>query len=159
MSVMRRTTPLALFAMLFLLSACASSDGFEQGSMATCQPGDPLEISAGVSQASMFADGRAVVSVEVANNSASDVTVKSVRVEPQSPDPQRYDVLGGSSSETKDVKEGESQTFEVPVTIRIRDQMNAPRAQGYTIAVDATISVLLTNGDSTRCRFRIPVQF
>lgn len=150
---------LACLATLLLFSACASNDGFIAGDLDTCQPGDELEINAGVSQASMFADGRATVLVEVSNNSSSDVTVTQVRVDPQSPDVQRFDVMGGAVTREQEIKEGESGTFEVPVTIRIKDQMNAGRQRGYTIGVDATIMVKVANGDTTRCRFRIPVQF
>ncbi|HEY0156232.1 MAG TPA: hypothetical protein VGF28_02980 [Thermoanaerobaculia bacterium] len=151
---------IALTAMLLLLlSACASGDGFVANELDTCQAGDELELQAGIAEASMFADGRATVLVEVSNNSSADVTVTVVRVDPASPDQQRIEVMGGAVTTPHDIKEGESHTFEVPITIRLKDQMNAPRQRGYTIAVDTGVSVQTSSGISSRCRFRLPVSF
>jgi hypothetical protein len=146
-------------ALLFLLTACASNDGFVDQEIDTCQSGDELELRAGVGQASMFADGRATVAVEVSNNSTEDVTISNVRVDPTSPDPQRFDVVGGAVTTPQEIKEGESHTFEVPITLRIKDQDAAVRQRGYAIAVEAAVSVKTTSGISSRCRFRMPIQF
>jgi hypothetical protein len=150
---------IAPIAMLLLLTACASSDGFIENELDTCQAGDELELQAGIGQASMFADGRATVLVEVSNNSSADVTVSNVRVDPTSPDPQRIDVMGGTVTTPHDIREGESHTFEVPITVRIKDTMTASRQRGYAIAVEAAVTVKTTSGISSRCRFRLPVQF
>jgi hypothetical protein len=150
---------LASIAVLLLLTSCASSDGFIADEVDTCQPGDELELNAGIGQASMFADGRATVVVEVSNNSDSDVTVDQVRVDPQSPDVQRYEVLGGAVTTPQEIKEGEAHSFEVPITVRIKDTLNAQRQRGYAINVEAYVGVKTTSGLSSRCRFRLPVQF
>lgn len=154
---MKSIAPIAM--LLLLLTACASSDGFVDQGVDTCQPGDELELQAGVGQASMFGDGRATVMVEVSNNSSSDVTVNLVRVDPQSPDVQRYEAQGGAVTAPEEIAQGESHTFEVPITLRIKDQMNAQRQRGFTIAVDAAVTVKTTSGISSRCQFRLPVQF
>lgn len=149
----------AIAALLLLLTSCASNDGFVDQEVDTCQSGDELELQAGMGQASMFADGRATVVIEVSNNSSNDVTVSQVRVDPQSPDPQRFEVMGGTVTTPQDIKQGESHTFEVPITVRIKDQAAAPRQRGYAIALEAAVSVKTTSGISSRCRFRLPVQF
>lgn len=154
---MKSIVPIA--ALLLLLTACASDDGFVDQGLGTCAPGDELELQAGIGQGSMFADGRATVMVEVSNNSDSDVTVDQVRVDPQSPDVQRFEVMGGAVTTPQEIKEGESHTFEVPITLRIKDQATAMRQRGFAVAVDATVSVRTTSGISSRCRFRLPVQF
>ncbi len=154
---MKSIAPIA--ALLLIFTACASNDGFVDQGVDTCQSGDELEIRAGIGQASGFADGRATVSVEVQNNSTSDVTVKTVRVDPYSADPQQIEAMGGSVTTPQEIKEGEAHTFEVPITVRIKDQTMGMRQKGYAIAVEANVSVQTTSGISSRCRFRLPVQF
>lgn len=149
----------AIAALLLLLTSCASNDGFVDQGVDTCQAGDELELQAGIGQGSMFADGRATVLIEVSNNSNNDVTVNHIRVDPTSPDPQRFEVMGGTVTTPQEIKQGESHTFEVPITLRIKDQMGGPLQRGYAIAVEAGVSVKTTSGISSRCRFRLPVQF
>ena len=149
----------SIAALVLFLTACASGDGFVDQGVDNCAPGDELELQAGIGQASMFGDGRATVAVEVSNNSSDDVTVNLVRVDPQSPDVTRYEAMGGSLTAPQEIKEGESHTFEVPITLRIKDQMNGPRQRGFTVAVEAAVTVKTTSGISSRCRFRLPIQF
>ena len=149
----------AIAALLLLLTSCASNDGFIDQAVDTCQSGDALELQAGMGQASMFADGRATVVVEVSNNSNEDVTVSQVRVDPTSPDPQRFEVMGGTVTTPQEIAQGESHAFEVPITVRLKDQMAGQRQRGYAVAVEANVSVKTTSGISSRCRFRLPVQF
>lgn len=152
---------IAFLAMLLLLStACASSnDGFAASEIDTCQPGDELELQAGMGQTSFMGNGHATVLVEVSNNSNADVTVQNVRVEPDSFDRAQFDVQGGSRAFTQEIAEGESHTFEVPITFRVRDMTNAQRYRGTTASLEAALTVKLSNGDATRCRFLLPVRF
>ena len=101
--------------------------------------------------------------VEVSNNSNEDVTVDTIRIDPQPSvaNDQRvqYDFQGGSRDFDREIKEAETETFEVPVTIRLRDPVLTGQSRGITIAVEAAVMVKLANGDASRCRFRMPVRF
>ncbi len=148
---------------LLLLSACASNDGFIDEQMHLCEPGDPIEIMAGVLEPDVSMGGRMTVVVEVSNNSNEDVTVDTIRIDPQPSvaNDQRvqYDFQGGSRDFDREIKEAETETFEVPVTIRLRDPVLTGQSRGITIAVEAAVMVKLANGDASRCRFRMPVRF
>lgn len=150
-------------SLLLLLSACATGDGFVDDQIHQCEPGDPIELAAGVLEPDPSPDGRLTVLVEVANNSNEDVTVQQVRVDPYSMmngERQPLDFQGGARTVNREIKEGEDETFEVPVTVRLRDAMNmGGPSRGTTYAVDATVTVKLANGDASRCRFRMPVRF
>lgn len=156
-----------LCAVLFLLSSCATNDGFVADDLRQCEPGDPIEIAAGVMQPDVGMDGRLVVLVEVANNSDQDVTVDFVRIEShnsfsqQQQEQQRiaYDLQGASRNFDQEIKEGEDARFEVPVTVRLRDIGDAQMARGVTVAIDAAVTVKLADGSSSRCAFRMPVRF
>ncbi|HEX8254766.1 MAG TPA: hypothetical protein VF846_16600 [Thermoanaerobaculia bacterium] len=150
---------IAFLAMLLLSTACASNDGFVANEIDTCQPGDELELNAGIGEASFMGNGQATVLVEVSNNSNADVTVKNVRVDPESFDRNQFEVQGGSRAFDQEILEGESHTFEVPITFRVRDMMNAQRYRGTTASLEAALTVKLASGDAARCRFLLPVRF
>lgn len=158
---------IALFcAVLFLLSSCATNDGFVADDLHQCEPGDPIEIAAGVLEPDVAMDGRLIVLVEVANNSDQDVTVDYVRIEAHNSvfrdqDQQRiaYDLQGASRDFDREIKEGEDARFEVPVTVRLRDMGDAQMARGVTVAIDAAVTVKLADGSASRCAFRMPVRF
>ncbi|HYK02045.1 MAG TPA: hypothetical protein VE974_09825 [Thermoanaerobaculia bacterium] len=153
-------TPALLLALL-LTTACASSDGFVGNEVENCQPGSDIELSAGAGEASVFPDGRVIVMVEVANNSDHTFTVESVRVDPASRDEhQRYEVQGGSRAFDREIAEAEDALFEVPVTVRTRDTIDrGVRQGGVTAAVQVAVTVKLTDGNSARCQFVIPMRF
>jgi hypothetical protein len=151
-----------LCAILLLLSACATNDGFVANDIHQCEPGDPIEIQAGVVNPDVPMDGRMTVLVEVSNNSDKDFTVANVRIDPQQNVANQqvaFDFQGGSRTFDREIKEGESYTFEIPVTIRLRDSMNAGLSRGITVAADAAVTVKLADGDASRCRFVMPVRF
>jgi len=156
-----------LFAVLFLLASCATNDGFIADDVRQCEPGDPVEIAAGVLKPDVGMDGRLTVLVEVANNSTDDITVDYVRIEGhnsfrQDEDERQrgsYDFQGGSRSFGQEIKEGEDARFEVPVTVHLRNMTDAQLMRGVTIAVDAAVTVKLADGSASRCAFRMPVRF
>ena len=153
---MKKTAILALL----LLMSCASNDGFETGELRQCNVGDPLEINAGFVEQDTIPGGRINLTVEVQNNSDSDVTVKSVRVDPQVRPEEPLDVQGGARDFGREIAEGESATFEVPMSVSLRGgMMNAPGQRGVSYRVDAAVTVRLETGESYRCRFRLPVPF
>jgi hypothetical protein len=150
-----------LLALLLLLPACASRDGFVASEVETCQPGSDIELSAGAGETSAFPDGRVVVQVEVANNSDHNFTVQNVRIDPMSRgDQQWYEVQGGSLGFDREIPEGEDALFEVPVTVRTRSGMDRGVGQrGVSAAVQVAVTVKLTDGRSARCQFVIPMRF
>jgi hypothetical protein len=155
---------IALLCGVLLLSSCASSnDGFAAADVRQCEPGDPVEISAGVVDPEVRMDGRVTVMVEVANNSNEDFVVDFVRIEPHNALTEQpriaYDLQGASRTVNQEIKEGEDARFEVPVTVRLRDVNDAQFARGVTIAVDAAVTVKLADGSASRCAFRMPVRF
>ncbi|MDQ3281261.1 MAG: hypothetical protein M3Q69_07590 [Acidobacteriota bacterium] len=154
-------------ALFLLLSACASSDGFQNNQISTCAPGDPIGIDAGFQDpGSAVTGGRLTLLVQVANNSDADITVASVRADPQSASQQsRFEFTGGTKQVNRDIAEGEEATFEIPMNVRIVDrdmqnQMMRP-GQTFTAEIELAVTVKLANGDASRCRFRVaaPVQF
>jgi hypothetical protein len=150
---------------LFLLAACASSDGFVDETVKTCGPGDLLQIEAGMDPQSSPIEqlsSRLTMLVEVANNSNEDVTVKFVRVDPISTSRDSLIELDNGSRDFGEVvAQGDAHTFEVPLTARRRGGPLQQRATGNVRAAefDVAVTVGLSSGDSYRCRFRVPVFF
>jgi hypothetical protein len=144
------------------LTACASNDAFiSENEVETCQPGSDIELQAGTAEGNILPDGRAVVLVEVANNSDHDFTVQTVRVDalPQTADRTRYEVLGGTRNFDREVPEAEDALFEVPITVRMRETLdNVNRQQSITV-VQVAVTVKLTDGNSARCHFALPLRF
>ena len=152
---------LALLLAIYL-TACATKDDFiGANEVENCQPGSDIELQVGTAEGTILPDGRAVVLVEVANNSDHDFTVESVRVDPQ---PQsegrgRYDMVGGTRNFDREVPEAEDALFEVPITVRMRDTFdNVNRQQSVTV-VQVAVTVKLTDGSSARCHFALPLRF
>jgi hypothetical protein len=143
-----------------LLTACASSDGFMAGAeVENCQPGSDIELRVGAGGSPLLADGRVIVMVEVANNSDHTFTVESVRIDPASQSGNvRQQVQGGSRTFDREIPEGEDATFEVPIMVRMRAP-DSPGPRGVTSDVQVAVTVKLTDGNSARCQFVVPVQF
>ena len=144
-----------------LLTACASKDAFIPPQVETCQPGSDIELNAGAGEGSDLPSGRAVILVEVANNSDHTFTVESVRIEPMSRSDERwFEVQGGSRDFNREIPEGEDALFEVPVTVRTRGMMDRGVGQrGVNASVPVAVTVKLTDGNSARCQFVIPMRF
>jgi hypothetical protein len=151
---------IAIFALL-LLASCATNDGFVDDEVRQCNVGDPIEINAGFLEAVTPHGGQANLTVEVQNNSDADVTVKNVRIDPQmQAQDSPLEVQGGSRTFGTEVAEGESATFEVPMSIRLRSgMMDGRQRRGFTYRIDAAVVVQLEGGEAYRCRFRFPVPF
>lgn len=149
-------------ALLLALSAlsCASNAGFEANDVETCEPGSDIEIQAGAAETSVLPDGRVMALVEIANNSDRPFTVANIRVDPQpSAERSRFDVQGGSRRVDREIADGEDALFEIPMTVRLRDTLDATPQRGVTVAVHVAVTVQLEGGDSARCRFLLPVRF
>jgi hypothetical protein len=153
-----------LCAVLFLLSSCATNDGFAKPVERLCEPGDPVEIAAGVLTPEVAMDGRVTVVIEVANNSNEDITVDFIRIDSHNQFSQQsprieYDFQGGSRDFDQEIKEGEDARFEVPVTVRLRDMASVQMGRGVTVEIDAAVTVKLADGSASRCAFRMPLRF
>jgi hypothetical protein len=159
---------IAIVTALLFLSACASSDGFEKNPVSVCSPGDPIAIEAGFQDpgTSIGTGGRMTLLVNVANNSDAEITVASVRADPQSVSQQSaFQFDGGVREVNREIAEGDDATFEIPVTVRVvnRDMQTEMMRHNQTVTaqLEVAVTVKLANGDASRCRFRVPapVQF
>ena len=153
----------ALPLLLALLVSCASSDGFVDKRVNQCGPGQPVEMQVGLqggSNRSERMDDRLTLMVEVANNSADELTVKYIRVDPMAMDAQAgaYELQNAYKEVGETIASGDDQLFEIPVTGRMRtlDMQNRQRVSG---AVDLAVTVGLEDGSSYRCRFRVAAPF
>ena len=145
-------TRLSLF-LLFLFAGCASSTAVMDKRTFRCEPGQDLEIRAGVFDpvAAREGSGPMVYKVEVANNSHSELTVTYVRIQPTNQ--QRAD---GSDvvSRTYDkvILPGKDHVFEIPVNdVWVRSPEFSRRLAARRFPFSAIVA--LSNGDSYHCEF------
>src|SRR6185295_513627 len=121
MKVMRLSALLPL--LLFLAAGCVSSnDGFIDNSSQECGPGQDIEISIGIdppSSPSERYENRLTVLVEIANNSHEEITVKSIRIDPEIGNTNtatRFDLQSAFKEIDESIPEGESARFELQMT-------------------------------------------
>ena len=149
---------IVLSSILLFSAACASSSGVIRSTF-DCSPGQDLEIRATLDDPSRSGEqiGQYMFLVEVANNSHGDLTVKSVRVDP---DEASRRVRGSVALEraqkefNETIAEGTEHVFELPATSMgsvIRPLQN----QVVSGPVEFVVTVVLTNGDSYRCPFAV----
>jgi hypothetical protein len=154
----------ALLPLLLVFAACRSSnDGFIDNSAQECGPGQDVEISVGIdppkSPSERF-ENRLTVLVEVANNSHEEITVKSIRIDPEIGNTNtgtRYDFQSAVKEVDESIPEGESARFELQMTGQLRISMDAESQRQHVTGVDVAVTVLLANGDHYRCRYQLPV--
>ena len=143
-----------------LLTACASNDGFVGGNQVeNCQPGSDIELRVGAGATDLLADGRVIVLVEVANNSDHTFTVESVRVDSTRNEQVQHQVQGGSRTFNREILEAEDATFEIPITVRMQRPLDQVNQRGISAGVEVAVTVKLTDGNSARCNFYVPVRF
>jgi hypothetical protein len=137
---------------LVVLAACASPTAVIDQRSFNCGPGQDLEIRAGLEdplRGEAAALGQLTFLVEVANNGSTDVTVKSINVEPR----MRGDVemRGVTRDFDQTIAEAEEHVFRLPATdfgtVIRGDATTLPRAFEFLVVVR------LTNGDVYRCPF------
>ncbi|MEO8382607.1 MAG: hypothetical protein ABI779_23310 [Acidobacteriota bacterium] len=144
--------------LLLFAAACASSDGVIQNAF-DCSPGQDLEIRATLDDPSRSGEqiGQYVFLVEVANNSHGELTVKSVRVDP---DESARRVRGSLALEraqkefNETIAEGTEHVFELPAT-SMGSAMQPLQNQVAPGPIEFVVTVVLTNGDSYRCPFAV----
>lgn len=147
-----------LFSVL-LLAACASPTAVMNKRTFHC--GEP-DLEVGVEGG--FEDprqseqiGERNFLIEVANNSHAEITVISVRVEPDQRNRVRYE--GAFTGEDVVIAEGDAHLFRLPA--RLGTTMDPPidpsrfRNAEY---VEFVAAVELSNGDQYRCQFRAPLE-
>ena len=153
--------PSALLLATFLLTACASNnDGFVDQRVHTCKGGEEIEIEAGLDMpgAGMENFGsNAMAHVQLSNNSDDDVTVKNIRVDPRlNSGPVDFTIEPGFLEVNAVLPEAESEQYEIPLSLRRSTFAGDPRMTNTrNVTCDLDVTVLLANGESYRCRFRV----
>lgn len=143
------------------LTACSSGSGLIDQRTMDCGSGQPVDIIAGMQQSGMrgrgdFGGDRAMLVVNVANNTHDDVTVANISAD-QITDAQTvyvYDRANLNPNAT--IAEGEEQTFELPMTARLFNNLGERRDDAMrreNEAVILALKVTLSNGDSYLCRY------
>lgn len=153
---MRLAAPLLL---ALLLPACSSStDLIDQRSLG-CDPGQDVSIQAGLNGAREQGMGsdRLDVVVEVSNNSHDEVTVTFVRVDQGNAGEAPYRIENSYRRFDQVIPEGEDHTFELPTTGRINPQ-SSTRSISSSQGIEMIVTVGLSNGDSYRCVFAVPIR-
>ncbi len=151
-----------LLAILLVTAACASSnDGFIDQRANNCAPGQPIEIEAGLDVPGGLDNfgTDATAHVQLSNNSDDDLTVQQIRVEPRINSDIGYQLDHGSISVNKVLKEAESERYEIPISVRrsgtFMEDRRPPVGNARTTTADLDVIVLLSDGASYRCRFRV----
>ena len=154
----------ALLPLVLVLAACASSnDGFVDNTSQECGPGQDVEISVGIdppSSPSERFENRLTVLVEVANNAHEEITVKSIRIDPEIGNTNtatRFDFQSAFKEVGESIPEGESARFELQMTGQLRVSMDPQAQRQHVTTVDVAVTVLLENGDHYRCRYQLPI--
>lgn len=153
--------PTALLAASLLLSACASPTAVIDTRDFQCAPGQDLGIAAG------FEDGRsteqlgqAAFLVEVSNNSHAEVTVTSVRVDPDQSNRLQYETAVDGTDVV--VPEGEAHLFRLAARAPLAPDPGIARAPSIRARgpefLAFSVAVKLTNGDQYRCGFRVRLE-
>jgi hypothetical protein len=155
---------LSVLLSALLFAACASShDGFIDNSAHECGPGEDVEISVGIdppTSPSERYDNRLTVLVEVGNNSHEEITVKSIRIDPEvnnTSTATRFDLQSAFKELDEAIPEGETSRFELQMTGQLRVSGDPMAQQQRVLGVDVSVTVLLSNGDHYRCRYQLPI--
>lgn len=146
------------------LVGCASGDGFIDESSSDCASGSGLEINGGWDPDHAPYAGRiepsVVFLVEVTNLTDDEITVESIRVDPSPSGSDRtFQLHGGGRRFDKAVAEGASSVFDIPMSASNNSDFRrgAADTRGRVRAADLSVVVALANGETHRCRFRVPV--
>ena len=152
---------LTLFSVL-LLAACGSSSDFglqEDTQHTDCEHGE-VEVRIGLSgpgtDMERGMDNRLTLTVEVANNSRDDITVKAVRVEQTERDMASFVVQDAYRHFNETIHEDEDHVFELPTNGRSVFDRSNRRTMGPN-ELYFVVSVYLEDG-TYRCKFGVPVR-
>lgn len=150
---------IALIAVL-LLTACSSGSGLIDQRVMDCGSGQDIDIIAGIQQAGgrgrEFGGDRAVMVVNVANNTHGEVTIVNIGADQITDAHTVYVYDRGNLNPDATLAEGEEKTFELPLTGRrvnspdLRDQEELRRENEPVLMA---VRVRLSNGDSYVCRY------
>ena len=148
---------IALFSILLLAAACASSSDLET-STRQCGPGEDLEIRAGLAPLEEMRGGQLEFLIEVANNSDHDVTVDTIIVNPTRVPRRRDGQLGlerASKAYNQVIEHGDDHVFRLPATT-LRNSLGSIEEmfEDYSGA-EFSVAVKLTNGETYRCAFAV----
>jgi hypothetical protein len=148
---------LALFAAL-LACACASSPTavIDQRTLRCDEPGHDIEVAAGLddgtSGRATEQTGQRAYLVNVTNNSHGEVTVKSIRVDPNDHEGSMDNVVTRSFNQT--IPENDEHLFLLPINATwTREMIERHPTSGWPF--EFGVSVVLANGDAYRCDFQV----
>lgn len=151
---------IALLPVLLLLLACSSATSMGDKEVLDCSPGQPLEIQVGLQGTR---HGQTVEPgedleflVEIANNSHEDVTIESIRIDPDRAGntPGAYEPVYRVVNQ--EIAEGKEHLFQFPARRQITSaEEDRPPGRGFRQAPQMTVTVIVKNGDSYRCAFSL----
>lgn len=154
---------IALVFSVLLLTACSSGSGLIDQRTMDCGSGQDIDIVAGIQQAGSrgreFGGDRAVMVVNVANNTHGEVTISNISADQITDAHTVYVYDRANLNPDATLAEGEEKTFELPMTGRrfsnpdLRDQDELRREHQPILMA---LRVTLTNGDSYVCRYSFP---
>ena len=141
---------------VFLLCGCAS-DGFVDGSVIPCGPGQTVTVEVGLDSPTgrlETVERGMNLLVLVANNGHEEIRVTYIRAQPVSDSGGEHGlaITGANGRFDQPIAGGDEHTFEMPTTVR----MTGVR-RGVTSEIVLDVSVGLSSGDVYRCRFLVPV--
>ncbi|HET7434418.1 MAG TPA: hypothetical protein VFN10_06850 [Thermoanaerobaculia bacterium] len=142
---------------LLLLMACSSS-GFSDAQLLPADSEVQLEIVGTDFPMLTRADERApaTVQIEVTNNSDADITIKTIRVEPQmSMRDDTNQIDAGSISVNAVVGEGKDARFRVSMMVQRTSSMTAG---GYRGDISLRVVAYLDDGRAYYAEFSVPSQ-
>jgi hypothetical protein len=140
----------ALLLSLLLFAACASPTAVIDRQNYNCDPGQALEIAVGYDPGNQGGElGDREFLVEVANNSDTDVTVKTDR----NPGlPMAYEQTDIT------IDAGKDHLFHLRASAPLGWSAVQPTLGTRSGIVEVLTTVMLSNGDAYRCVFRVQVQ-
>lgn len=143
--------------LLVFAAACASSTAvMDQRALNCGEAGQDIEVAAGLddgtSGRAAEQTGQRAYLVNVTNNSHGEVTVKSVRVDPNDHEGTAMDVITKVFDQT--IPENDEHLFVLPINATwTREMIERHPTSGWPYEI--SVAVALTNGDTYRCSFDV----
>ncbi|HEY0143915.1 MAG TPA: hypothetical protein VGF48_23710 [Thermoanaerobaculia bacterium] len=141
-------------------TACSSGSGLIDQRTMNCGSGQDVDIVAGMQQSGQrgrdFGGDRAVLVVNVANNTHGEVTITNVSADQITDSQTTYVYDRANLNPDATLAEGEEKTFELPMTGRRFENPDLRREEAIrreSQPVILALRVTLSNGDAYVCRY------